>query len=185
MCLSGKAEANDWAKWLSDFPSEEPDYQRLGLLEQEYEDLKGGVRSFAFYIMKRNTARSIFNLWPGCYVKYLYEYDKHEPHFEYGWVDVSSNDRGFCKIQCDDDFHGARAVVVRVIDVMEILPYKERPLVYYKTMICGKCNKCDRSSNETPPVSCPFYDFFGALLSKQKGDGEFIRLYQDSQKNLK
>ena len=176
MCSNGQASPENWRKWLADCPGSDPIYKRLGLLPEEYEDLDKGMRSMEFYVFKRKHVRSIFRIWPGCYVKYLYEYDAHEPHFERGWVDVVNNERGFCKIQCDDAFNGNRAVVVRTIDVMDILPFKERPLVFYKTMLCGECNGCDRTANEEPPADCPRYGLFNALLSKQKGDEEFMRL---------
>ena len=176
MCSSGAADPVNWKKWLSDFPGKEPVNERLGLLPEEYEDLNDGMRSMDFYVFKRKHVRSIYKIWPGCYVKYLYEYDLHEPHFEYGWVDVVNNERGFCKIQCDDSFNGNRAVAVRTIDVMEILPFKERPLVFYKTMICGDCNGCDRTSNDVPMQNCKAFAFMNAILSKQKGDAAFIRL---------
>lgn len=171
MCQSGKADPENWRKWLKDFPDDgRPAHERLGLLPEEHDDLDRGMRSFFFYVFKRKNARSIDRIWAGCYVRYLYEYDLHDPHFEYGWVDVVNNERGFCRIQCDDSYGGNRAVTVRTIDVMDVLPLKERPLVYYKTMLCGHCNGCDRSSNDAPPAECPRFGFFSAVLSKQKGD---------------
>lgn len=180
MCMKGDAEPKDWKAWLEQNRKEgDKDNELLGLLPEEYEDLSKGIRSFGFYVFKRGFSRSIHNLWGGCYVKYLFEYDGHEPHFEYGWVDAVSNQQGFCKIQCDDDFNGGRAITVRIIDVMEILPHKERPLIYYKTMMCGQCSKCDHSSNEEPKIDCPHYEFMSAILNKQKGDEQFIKLYMN------
>lgn len=177
MCVKGCASPENWEKWLVDCPDNtKPIHERLGLLPEEYDDLSKKLRSMNFYVFKSKHIRSIFKIWGGCCVKYLYEYDLYEPHFEFGWVDVVNNEQGFCKIQCDDSYNGNRAVTVRTIDVMEILPFKERPLVYYKTMICGQCNGCDRTSNEQPPVECEKYGFFSAILSKQKGDASFIRL---------
>lgn len=189
MCGSGSADPEKWKAWLEDTGQTGSPAEALGLLPEEYADLSGGLRSMGFYVFKKKYARSIFRLWAGCYVKYLFEHDLHEPHFEYGWVDVVNNDQGFCKIQCDDSFNGNRAVTVRIIDVMEVLPLKERPLVYYKTMICGQCNKCDRIAAEPPPMGCPHSRFLNALLSKSSGDSEFHRLYQgvlspDDEKNL-
>ena len=185
MCRNGSAEPKDWKKWLDGIKKEnDKENELLGLLPEEYEDLKNGIRSMGFYVFKSQFARSIFQLWGGCYVRYLFEYDGHEPHFEAGWVDAVSNSKGFCKIQCDDSYCGNRAVTVRTIDVMEILPHKERPLVYYKTMICGQCNKCDHSSNEEPNIECPHYNFMNAMLNKQRGDMEFIRLYDKISGNV-
>ena len=180
MCMKKEAEPKDWKAWLEQNKKEEDkDNELLGLLPEEYEDLSKEVRSFQFYVFKRSFTRSIFNLWGGCYVKYLFEYNGCEPHVECGWVDAVSNTQGFCKIQCDDDFQGGRAVTVRIIDVMEVLPHKERPLIYYKTMLCGQCNKCDHSSNEEPKIDCPHYEFMNAILNKQKGDDKFIELYKN------
>ena len=180
MCMKGEAEPKGWKEWLEQNRKEgDKDNELLGLLPEEYEDLSKHVRSFQFYVFKRGFTRSIFNLWGGCYVKYLFEYNGCEPHAECGWVDAVSNTQGFCKIQCDDDFNGGRAVTVRIIDVMEVLPHKERPLIYYKTMLCGQCNKCDHSSNEEPKIDCPHYEFMNAILNKQKGDEKFIELYKN------
>ena len=178
MCLSGRAEPEHWEKWLKDFPEDaRPAYERLGLVKEEYEDLSAGRRTFDFYVMKRRHGRSIYSLWTGCYVKYLFEPDPHNPRYEYGWVDAVNASTGYCRIQCDDMYHGMRVVLVRIIDVMEILPMKERPLVYYKTMICGDCHGCDRASDREPPAECPFGAFLSACKSKAEGDAEFLRMY--------
>ena len=178
LCRNGSAEPQDWKRWLDGTRKDgDKENELLGLLPEEYDDLKNGVRSMGFYVFKRRFPRSIFQLWGGCYVRYLFEYDGHEPHFEVGWVDSVSNAQGFCKIQCDDCYNGGRAVTVRTIDVMEILPHKERPLIYYKTMMCGQCNKCDHSSNDEPKIDCPHYQFMNAVVNKQRGDMEFISLY--------
>lgn len=178
MCKEGSVEPKDWKRWLDETKKDgDRENELLGLLPEEYEDLKNGVRTMAFYVFKRRHLRSIHNIWGGCYVRYLFEYEGSEPHFETGWVDAVSNSQGFCKIQCDDEFSGGRAVTVRTIDVMEILPHKERPMVYYKTMVCGQCDKCDHMANEEPRGDCPNYQLMNALWHKQKGDAEFIKLY--------
>ncbi len=178
MCMKGEADQKDWKAWLERNRKDGgKENELLGLLPEEYTDLMNGIRSFGFYVFKRRHPRSIFQLWSGCYVKYLFEHEGSEPHFECGWVDGVSNQQGFCNIQCDDGFHGGRAVTVRTIDVMEVLPYKERYLIYYKTMMCGRCDKCDHSSNEEPRIDCPHYEFMNAVLNKQRGDSEFLKLY--------
>lgn len=178
MCRNGSADQKDWKKWLDENKKDgDRDNELLGLLQEECDDLMNGIRSMGFYVFKSRFVRSIRNIWTGCYVRYLFEYDGHEPHFEIGWVDAVNNQKGFCKIQCDDCYNGNRAVTIRTIDVMEILPHKERPLVYYKTMMCGDCYRCDHSSNEVPAQDCPNHEFMNAILGKQKGDSEFIRLY--------
>lgn len=178
MCRDGSAEPNDWKRWLDETRKEgDKENELLGLLPEEYEDLKNGVRGMGFYVFKRKHRRSICNLWVGCYVGYLFEYEGSDPHFERGWIDAVSNTQGFCKIQCDDCYNGGRAVTVRTIDVMEILPHKERPLIYYKTMLCGQCNKCDHSSNDEPRMDCPHFELFNAIVGKQRGDTEFLKLY--------
>ena len=174
----------NWNEWLEANPDKiTPKNELLGLLKEEYDDLEKKIRSMNFYIFKRKFRRSIFHLWGGCYVKFLMEIDLDNPHVEYGWVDIVSNEQGFCKIQCDDSYNGGRAVTIRIIDVIEILPFKERPLVYFKTMICGDCNDCDRLSNKEPPYTCKHFSFFNIILNKQKVDQNFIKTY-DSLKNV-
>ena len=178
MCQDGEAEPADWRKWLDMREDKSvPEKDSLGLLDQEYDDLTKNLRSMEFYVTKKKSVRFITKLWPGCYVRYLFEVNPGQPNWEFGWVDAVDAKQVFCKIQCDDNFNGMRAVTVRIIDVMQVLPYKERPLVYYKTMMCGNCNQCDRSANEKPPQSCPYSNFFNALLAKQIGDQKFISLY--------
>ena len=128
--MKNEAESKDWKAWLERNRKDgDKENELLGLLPEEYSDLSKGLRSFGFYVFKRRHVRSIYNIWAGCYVKYLFETEGGEPHFEFGWVDAVSNTQGFCKIQCDDSFNGCRAVTVRTIDVMEVLPNKERHLV--------------------------------------------------------
>ena len=183
LCLSGSAEPKNWKAWLYyNKIDNENACERLGVLSEEYEDLNANKRSFDFYVFKRKSIRSIFKVWGGCYVKYAYENNLINPHAEFGWVDSVSNATGFCKIQCDDNFYGNRAVMIRTIDIMEILPMKERFLVYYKTMLCGKCNDCDRSSNDEPPITCRHYELFNAILGKQHGDNELLKILNDSKK---
>ena len=178
LCEKENINSNHWKEWLETNKKDEvAPYDLLGILKEEYEDLCNGIHSFDFYLFKRKYPRHVKNVWGGCYVKYAFEIDAQEPHFEFGWVDVVNNEQGFCKVQCDDSFFGTRALTLRIIDIMEILPYKERPLVYYKTMVCNECNDCDRMANEFPPESCKLYDFFNAILNKQKADNQFIKLY--------
>lgn len=177
MCLNGEAEPCNWEKWL-DYMKIDPlrRWDCLGITMQEYDDLSNKKRSFDFYVFKSKHQRVLKRLWAGCYVKYVFEIDCHDPHFEFGWVDMVSLDNEYCKIQCDDSFNGGRAVIIRVTDVMEVFPLKERFLVYYKTMICGDCNGCDRMSNELPPDECPYYNFFNACVAKAKGDAQLLSL---------
>ncbi|MBR4315933.1 MAG: hypothetical protein IKP65_03050 [Alphaproteobacteria bacterium] len=172
-------DPNDWKKWLNENPDKTTSpNELLGLNEQEYEDLNKKIRSMNFYILKRSFKRNINeNLWAGCYVKFLMEMDLMNPHVEYGWVDIVSNEQGFCKIQCDDSYNGCRALTIRIIDVLEVLPFKERPLVYFKTMICGDCNDCDRTANKEVPISCKYYSFFNSILNKQQMDSDFQKMY--------
>ena len=178
LCEQENANPQYWKEWLDANKKDEiPPYQVLGLLKEEYDDLCNGIHSIDFYLFKRKHVRYIKNVWGGCYVKYAFEINACEPHFEFGWVDVVNNEKGFCKVQCDDSFFGTRALTLRIIDIMEILPYKERPLVYYKSMVCNDCNDCDRIANELPPESCKLYEFFNAILNKQQADNQFIKLY--------
>ena len=186
LCKENKVDIKNWKEWLEQNSINNPNippYELLGINNIEYEDLLNGVHSMEFFLLKRELQKPVKNLWAGCYVKFAFEIDAFEPHFEFGWVDVVNNEKGFCKVQCDDNFFGARAITLRIMDVLEILPFKERPLLYYKTMICNDCNDCDRSSNELPPENCKYFEFFNAILNKQLADLQFLRLYQNVNKN--
>lgn len=177
MVACGKADAEAWREFCASLPSVEPEVA-LGLTKGEYEDLENGTRSMQFQAMKYRDGRMLGErLWAGCYVKYAFESDCANPHYEYGWVDVVSNQQGVAKIQCDDSFGGGRAVTVRICDVMEVLPMKERPLLYYKTMLCGECNACDRMSDELPPEGCRIAGFIGAVKDKKECDSVFHKIY--------
>lgn len=179
LCKNTDTESKYWQKWLEENPDKKTSpNELLGIRPEEYEDLKQGIHSFDFYIFKSNHEKYLYQLWSGCYIAFAFEIDKCNPHLEYGWVDIVSNEHGFCKVQCDDSYNGNRALTIRISDVMEILPFKERPLIYYKTMLCGDCNDCDRISIELPPETCQIREFFDAIINKQKSDAEFIRLYK-------
>ena len=179
MCQEGKAQPRDWKAWLEVNPDKQTQKKDLlGLLKEEYEDLEKGTHSMDFFLLKRKMQKPIKNVWAGCYVKFAFEIDAHDPHFEFGWVDIVNNEQGFCKVQCDDNFFGTRALTLRIMDVLEIYPFKERPLIYYKTMICNECNECDRIANDLPPDECPYNEFFNAILNKQIADLQFINLYK-------
>lgn len=184
MCISGKENPEGWPGWLREHSGEEGkrDDELLGLLPYEFADLSAGMRTMRFYVFKRKTPKSVFNVFPGAYVKFAFETDSSDPHFEQGWVDIVSPDKCLCRIQVDDggEYNGLRAVSLRITDVVEILPSKERPLVYYKSMICGKCNDCDRLANAEVPASCPHRDKFSIILKKQRGDGELIDIYKNN-----
>ena len=148
----------------------------LGLLPEEYKDYSDGIRNLEFYIFKRKIKKTINKIWPGCYVQFAFQYDLGQPHIERGWVDVIDTKLGLVRIQCDDNMQGNRALTVRVVDIVEILPLKERYLVYYKTMVCGDCNKCNHENNDFPK-ECPNFNFFNALMNKQRSDRQFLEIY--------
>lgn len=178
LCRKENLEPKNWKEWLEANKKDNvAPYELIGIEKEQYDDLFDNVHSIDYYLFKSKFERNVKNVWGGCYVKYAFEIDAQEPHFEFGWVDVVNNEQGFCKIQCDDSFFGTRALTLRIYDIIEILPYKERPLIYYKTMVCNECNDCDRMANELPPESCKLYEFFNAILNKQKADNQFIKLY--------
>lgn len=184
LCEEGNVNPKEWKQWLANNKIEKQDQQNaLGLLVQEYTDLINGTHNMQFFVFKKGLQKPIKNLWAGCYVKFACETETIPPHFEFGWVDVVNNGQGFCKVQCDDNFFGTRALTLRIMDILQILPFKERPLVYYKTMICDDCNECDRAANDLPPESCKYYEFFNAILNKQISDLQFINLYKQVERN--
>jgi len=181
-CVGGELVAEEWRGWLEKAKRLEPDAADaalLGLDEAEFQDLGAGIRTMDFYALKRRDYPDggMRRIWGGCYARYLFESDPHNPEYQAGWVDLVDNEHGFARIQCDDEFDGARAVTVRVGDIVEILPNKERPLVYYKTMACGECNKCDHSSNAPVPEGCHLKVFFDAVLAHQGIDRDFQQYY--------
>lgn len=186
LCMNTDTLPKHWKSWLNDNPDKVTlPNELLGLLKQEYDDLINERRSFDFFIFKRKQQQQINQLWAGCYIKFAYESDLHNAHYEYGWVDVVSNEQGFCKVQCDDSYQGNRAVTIRIMDIIEILPFKERPLLYYKTMLCGDCDECDRTQSTLPPETCKLYEFYNAIINKQFADNDFIKLYKTIELNAK
>ena len=173
-----KEDLEEFVKACTDKYPDKPIWERVGLSEDEYYDLTHKLRDLDFYVFKRKYKRDIQKLWVGCYVKFIYqmEPDTSKPHFEWGWVDVLDVKHELARLQCDDTFQGNRAVTVRTADIVEVLPLKERPLVFYKTMICGECKKCDEESDGFPR-NCPKFNFFNAIKNKQKHDIEFIVEY--------
>lgn len=174
-----------WKQWLNyQKDSNESDHVKMGMMQIQYKDLVDGKHSIYFYVEKYKYIRSVFNVWTGCYVKYLFEHNNKEISMERGWVDQVNPNTGFCRIQCDDGYMGGRAVIIRTVDIMEILPCKERFLIYYKTMLCGTCNQCDRASNEEVPISCRLFNFFNSIKNKQVGDQQYIQYYENVEKNF-
>lgn len=179
MYLKGEVGGINWEEYVNSQKKENPDLQEheiLGVLPEEYVDLKDKTRDFNFYAFKRKNKKTLVGLWAGAYVKFAFQYDLQEPHSEYGWVDAVDRNKQFVRIQCDDTYQGGRALTVRFVDVLEVMPCKERYLIYYKTMICGICNKCGRDTNDFPG-DCPKFNFFNAVLNKQKKDNEFFTEY--------
>lgn len=179
-----KEDLEEFVKAFTDKHPDKPVWEGAGLLEAEYYDLTHGLRDLNFYVFKRKHKRDIQKLWAGCYVKFLYqmEPDTSKPHFEWGWIDVIDEKYGLARLQCDDSFQGNRAVTVRTMDIMEVLPLKERPLIYYKVMLCGECKKCSIEDNAFPS-DCPKFNFFNAILNKQNRDREFILKYYELTSN--
>jgi hypothetical protein len=78
-----------------------------------------------------------------------------------GWVDkVESSERYWgwhvVAIQVDDKHSGNRAVNIRKRDVLEILPFKIRPLVYYRRVLCTTCIVVRSTCGEAIWKGCPY-----------------------------
>lgn len=177
LCIKGLAETSNWEKFVNDNLSGDATPNGiLGISECDFRKLVEKRHTFDFYVKRKSLGCGVKFVWPGTYVSFLNENDSL-PHVEFGWVDVIDVNGRLCKVQCDDSFHGMRAIVICLDDIKDILPLKERPLVYYKTMVCGDCNKCDRSSNDEVPSSCPSKHLLDAVLDKQRSDSQFLLLY--------
>ena len=58
MCRNGSAEPKNWKKWLDETIKDgDKENELLGLLPEEYDDLRNGVRSMGFYAFKRRFSR--------------------------------------------------------------------------------------------------------------------------------
>ncbi len=177
LCLQGKASSENWEKYVNENITQHiSPYELLGVSEQDFAKLIQRQHTFEYYVIRCQICKKVKCVWPGAYIAFLVEHDSR-PHLEFGWVDVIDTKGKLCKVQCDDNFHGMRAFVISIDDISAILPCKERPLVYYKTMLCNECNKCDRSSNESVPDFCAHKAFFDAILDKQLADAQFLTLY--------
>ena len=177
LCLHHKAQPCNWEKYVDDNVSNETrPYELLGISEGEFAKLVHKHHTFEFYVMQRQICRKVRCVWPGTYISFLVEQD-NKPHLEFGWVDVIDTNGKLCKVQCDDNFNGMRAFVISIDDISAILPCKERPLVFYKTILCSGCDGCDRSANAPVPSLCKHKSFFDAILDKQVADAQFLVLY--------
>ena len=179
LCANDLADANSWEYFLNVKKQENPEipeHEIIGISEEEYEDLKARTRNITFYIFKMKHKKLIVRIWTGAYIKFAFQYDLAEPHAEYGWVDLVDRTGRALRVQCDDNMEGRRQLFVRTNDVLEILPSKERKLIYYKTMVCGECKKCNVETNDFPK-ECPKFDFFNAILNKQMMEEQFFEEY--------
>ena len=175
----GCVDHNSWEYFLKEKSAEFPEmseHEIIGISKEEFEDLKGRTRNIPFYSFKMKHRKTIIWIWTGAYIKFAFQYDLAEPHIEYGWVDIVDRTGKYLRVQCDDELDGQRQLIVRSIDVLEVLPTKERKLIFYKTMVCGDCEKCKRQTNDFPG-DCPKYHFFNAILNKQMKDEEFFNEY--------
>lgn len=177
--LQGKKQADEWESFLNEekrMMPETPDHDIIGLTKDEFIDLKEKTRNIQFFAFKLKYRKDVIHVWNGSYIKFAFQYDLSEPHFEYGWVDAIDRTGTLIRVQCDDALDGQRALTVRLVDVLEVFPAKERKLIFYKTMTCASCEKCPRQTNDFPS-DCPKYDFFNAILNKQRKDEEFFNEY--------
>lgn len=185
--FKGKMKETDWEFFLREKKNENPemyDNEIIGLTKEEFEDLKDGTRNIPFYAFKSKHRKTIIKIWTGAYIKFAYQYDLLEPHIEYGWVDIVDQTGNFLRVQCDDTYEGRRSLILRLVDVLEVLPSKERKLIFYKSMVCGTCEKCNRVTNDFPK-DCPKFYFFNAILNKQIKDEEFFNEYFKLPENKK
>lgn len=177
--IKGNVAPESWTYFVENTKHDNPEMQEydiVGISKEEYEDLKANTRNIQFYAFKRKYRKTIDRIWTGAYIKFAFQYDLTEPHVEYGWVDIVDQTGKYLRVQCDDTFEGQRQLTLRSADVLEILPTKERKLIFYKTMVCGDCKICNRVTNDFPG-ECPQYNFFNAILNKQIKDDEFFQEY--------
>lgn len=157
-----------------------PEY--FGITEQELRDVRGGARSFRFIALRYLKRRHLLTkVLPGTYVQFITEHESAGPCLEYGWVDRFIGEKGVAVIQCDDCYFGNRSVEIGIEDVLRILPSKERPNVFYKSMLCGECRDCSRHSGEFVS-SCPFYGLFKDMKRNRQNTRKVIREHIENEK---
>lgn len=145
------------------------DYEYLGFTEAEWGEYLG-KKNLQMLVLRRKhkkcelTSASILT---GCYIKFGIQYgETSTPHIEYGWIsNVTTSE--MVDVQCDDGYEGARGILVDLRDVFEILPLKERPILYYKQMLCHNCFGCNPYTS-CFVQSCKFVNFFKQIELNRK-----------------
>ena len=155
----------------------------IGIPEDEIEEIKKGNHTFLFFVLRKVRRKQLLEVvFPGCYVQFAIEYPEMRAHLEYGWVDVFDEKNKEVHIQCDDNFYGTRVVVIKIEDITQILPTKERPNVFYKAMLCGDCKKCENNYGEFIK-DCPFYELFKTLKQNRLQSRDTIGKYLGYEKS--
>lgn len=176
LVLTGKESPNAFSRykahWLADNEGKTL-AEYLGVAEDDLEDLEN-QHSFSFIVCRTFYRKHLLDrVFPGVYVQFIVEYDLQAPHREYGWVDAFDKEKKTVDIQCDDSYYGNRSMTINIRDIVQVLPTKERPNIFFKAMLCKECKNCSKDSGEFIE-ECPFYGLFSKIKENRLGSKDII-----------
>lgn len=150
----------------------------IGVTEYDIHDLLEVRHSFEFIFLRCiHRKHSLDRVFPGIYVQFIAEYDDMRPHFEYGWIDSFDEKKQSARLQCDDTCSGNRSLEINIRDILQILPTKERPNIFFKAMLCKECKDCSHESGEFIE-ECPFFSLFSSIkrnrIQSRQTVGKFL-----------
>lgn len=176
LVLTGKESANAYPSYVEQWDIDNQgktlaDY--LGVSEEDIEDLNNH-HSFAFIAYRIYHRKHLLDkIYPGTYVQFVVEYDDQIPHKEYAWVDSFNKEDKTVDVQCDDSFYGNRSLTINLRDIIQVLPTKERPNIFFKAMLCKDCKNCSKESGEFIE-DCAFYSLFTKIKQNRLNSRDLI-----------
>lgn len=184
LVIKGKESPDSYEKYLELWKSSDKKKslsEYLGVSENDVKDLEDG-RSFRFIVFRAiHKKHNLDKIFPGAYIQFVNEYGLSDPILEYGWVDKFEKETKTVSIQCDDAYYGNRAVSIKLNDILQILPMKERPNIFYKAMLCKGCNICSHEVSDFTE-NCPFYDLFTSIKQNRLDSKSRIKEYLNLKK---
>ena len=166
-------EVNNEGKTLAEY---------LGVSESDLEDLNNN-HSFRFVAFRTFYRKHLLErVFSGAYVQFVSECEYQQPRLEYGWVDFFNRENKTVDVHCDDNYQGNRALTINLRDIVQLLPTKERPNIFFKAMLCQECKDCSKDSGEFIE-DCPFFGLFTAIKENRLGGREIIRRIVKNEKS--